>query len=332
MRQFAALLSLIAMSNAAWAQDALYQGTAPVQNVIVVGQRPGPALWKVSKGNHVMWVFGTYSPLPKNMPWRSQEVETVLARSQELLGQPVTAFSTGWANAFDILPNSPFLTGVKKNADGALLKEVISPDVYKRWLLLKIKYIGGDSGIEEQRPLYAADSLFDRGLFVNGLDSGRGVIARIEQLATNWKITITRTTLKLDLDNPPATMRDFKKVHLDDVDCFTKTVDRLESDIDAMTVRADAWSRGNIDAIRKLNFTDQKQSCNAAVMDSQWMAGVKGTGNLRQRMKASWLAAAEKALAANASTFALLPMADVLNPDGLLAALRAKGYQVDEPE
>jgi hypothetical protein len=44
------------------------------------------------------------------------------------------------------------------------------------------------------------------------------------------------------------------------------------------------------------------------------------------------VATAEKSLGANASTFAILPLRDILAPTGLVAALRAKGYQVDAPE
>ena len=54
--------------------------------------------------------------------------------------------------------------------------------------------------------------------------------------------------------------------------------------------------------------------------------------DMRQRVKASWLAAAEKSLATNRSTLAVLSMSELTSPDGMLAALRTKGYQVDEPE
>ena len=43
--------------------------------VVVEGRRPGPGVWKVSKGDHVMWVFGLYSPLPQKMEWDSARVE-----------------------------------------------------------------------------------------------------------------------------------------------------------------------------------------------------------------------------------------------------------------
>lgn len=279
-----------------------------------------------------MWVFGTYSPLPKNMTWRSQQVENALAQSQELLTAPGSAFTVGWADSFNMLTAAPFLIGIKKNADGALLQDVVPADVYTRWSILKTKYIGGDKGIEEERPMFVADTLFEKALGANGMDKGYAVQGRIEELAKNWKIKRTSTTLMLPMENPRTAVRDFKKAKLEDVECFTKTVDRLETDLDAMKVRANAWSLGDIDAIRKLRFPDQKQSCNAAIMNSKWMSNLKDAGNLQERMKTSWLATAEKSLATNKATFAMLPMSDLLNPDGLIAALRSKGYQVDEPD
>ena len=332
MKQLAALLVVVILSDTALAQEALAPASEPAQNILVVGQRPGPALWKVSKSDHVMWVFGTYSPLPKQMQWRSQQVENALAQSQELLMPPGSAFSVGWANSFNILTAAPFLVGIKKNADGALLQDVVPADVYTRWTVLKTKYFGNDKDIEEERPMFVADSLFSKAIAINGMDKGYAIQGRIEELAKNWKIKNTTTTLQVPMENPRAAVREFKKAHLEDVECFTKTVDRLETDLDAMKVRANAWSLGNIDAIRKLNFPDQKQSCNAAIMESKWMGGLKGGADLRQRVRTAWLAAAEKSLATNKSTFAMLPMSDLLNPDGLVAALRAKGYQVDEPD
>jgi hypothetical protein len=53
---------------------------------------------------------------------------------------------------------------------------------------------------------------------------------------------------------------------------------------------------------------------------------------VRPRLKALWLAAAESALERNASTFALLPMKEILDPKGYVAALAAKGYTVEQPE
>jgi uncharacterized protein YbaP (TraB family) len=340
LKHYTALFCLIACSGGALAQetppaaavDTAGSNVAPVQSILVVGQRPGPALWKVSKGDHLLWVFGTYSPLPKNMVWRSQEVENALAQSQEILGEPGSMMQVGWASSFNLLTAAPFMIGLKDNANGAHLQDVVPADVYARWSVLRTKYMGGDTSLESQRPMFAASGLFTKALAANGMDRGLAIPARIEELAKNWKIKQVSTTVMVDLDNPREAVRDFKKAQLNDLDCFTKTVDRLEGDLDAMKVRANAWSLGDINAIRKLSFPDQKKSCNAAILDSKWLSSLKNGGDLQQRVKLRWLESAEKSLATNRSTFAMLPMWDLLDPQGLVAALRAKGYQVDEPE
>jgi hypothetical protein len=53
---------------------------------LVTGEQPGPRLWKITSGQHVLWVLGKPpTPLPKKVIWRSKEVETVLASTQELI-------------------------------------------------------------------------------------------------------------------------------------------------------------------------------------------------------------------------------------------------------
>ena len=320
------------LSNLVWAQEAPVTDTAPIQNILVVGQRPGPALWKVSKGDHTLWIFGTYSPLPTQMEWRSQQVETVLANSQELLGTPGTVISVGWGNSLNMITALPFLAGAKKNVDGARLQDQVPADVYARWTVLKQKYIGNDAGIEEERPMFAAQTLSTRARAVAGMNGGEAVTSRIYQLGKNWKIPITTTSVSVPLENPRETLRDFKKTRLDDVACFTQTIDRFEKDLDTMRRRANAWAMGDLAMMRELDFPDEKIACNAAVVDSKWLNNVKGASNMRQRVKASWLAAAEKSLGANRSTLAVLSMSELTSPDGMLAALRAKGYQIDVPE
>jgi hypothetical protein len=49
-------------------------------------------------------------------------------------------------------------------------------------------------------------------------------------------------------------------------------------------------------------------------------------------MRQRWLEAAEAALAKNVSTVAALPIESLLREDGMLAALRERGYTVQAPE
>ena len=102
-----------------------------------------------------------------------------------------------------------------------------------------------------------------------------------------------------------------------------------QGQIDAPRARA---LLGDLPTMRKLDFPDEKIACNAAVVESKWLNNVKGAADMRKQVKAAWIAAAEKSLATNRSTLAVLSMSELTSPDGMLAVLRAKGYQIEEPE
>jgi hypothetical protein len=99
-----------------------------------------------------------------------------------------------------------------------------------------------------------------------------------------------------------------------------------------MRVRANAWAKGDLEAIQKLSFADRDGACRAAMDSSPVVKERPGLQSLGERMREAWLAAAEKSLATNASTFAILRLQDILDPKGYMAALEAKGYAVQNPE
>jgi hypothetical protein len=297
--------------------------------VVVEGRRPGPGVWKVSKGDHVMWVFGVYSPLPQKMEWDAARVERLVGKSQEVLTRPGARMEVGFFRGLTLLPTA---IGIDKNPDGATLRDVLPADVYARWQVLKGKYIGDDDSIERRRPIFVADTLLSRGLSKSGLTQNSGVEEQVEKAAKRDKVKVTSTTLSMDVDDPRALMKEFKKSQVEDVACFTKTLERLEGDIDAMRVRANAWANGNIAEISSLDYAERDKACNDAIFNSQFAKNSPAFQHLPERIRANWVKVAEKALADNTSTFALLPMKDVIGPQSYLADLQAKGYTVESPK
>jgi hypothetical protein len=322
-------LCLIIPLSAALAQTETPEVEAPPEQVLLVGQRPGPGLWKVSKGEHVLWVLGIYTPLPQKMEWRSQEVEATLAQSQEYLAPPAAHAKVGFFRGLTMLPG---LIGIKKNPDGATLRDVLPPDVYARWLPLKAKYLGDNDSIERERPIFAADTLFSAGLKQAGLTRGMVVSTKLDAIIKQHKIKVTETGIKLDMDGASDMMKDFKKSSLADAACFDKTLARLETDIQAMRVRANAWAKGDIEAIQKLTYPDQENECNNAMLGAEFVKNRAGFQNIKERVRTAWLDSAEQSIGTNASTFAVLPLSNIIGADSYLAALKAKGYQVDSPE
>ena len=95
--------------------------------------------------------------------------------------------------------------------------------------------------------------------------------------------------------------------------------------------RAHAWAIGDHEALAKLPpLPSPYLPCAMAVMSSQ-VARDLVPGDIRARVHALWLDAAEKSLAANQSTFAIVPFVKLTRPDGYLAMLRAKGYLIEAP-
>jgi hypothetical protein len=122
---------------------------------------------------------------------------TVLAQSQEYLTPPGAQAKVGFFRGLTMLPS---LIGMKKNPDGATLRDVLPPEVYARWLPLKAKYLGDNDSIERERPIFAAETLFSAGLKQAGLTRGMPVSSKIDALIKQHKIKVTETGIKLDMD------------------------------------------------------------------------------------------------------------------------------------
>jgi hypothetical protein len=301
---------------------------APEQ-IHVVAQRPGPGMWKVKKGDHVLWVFGTYAPLPKNMTWRSQQVENVIKHSQEYLEPPGAEAKAGVFKMITLLPS---LIGVRKNPDGAGLRDVMPQDDYARWSTLKAKYLPDNSGVERERPIFAAQVLTEAARKQAGLVDGYAVRKQLLDLIKKSELKETSSKIAVPMDNARTVLNNFKKSNLADAACLAQTMTTLEQDIGAATTRANAWAKGDLDEIRKLNFAEREEVCFGSLLNSAAFDSEPEFRSAKARSYIKWVEAAEKALDTNVSTFAMLSMADIFNPKGVMAALVAKGYEVDAPE
>ncbi len=335
MKAFAtlALACIAAQPVLARAQDPVGADEAPtlLDEVLVSGEQPGPGLWKVIKqtadGEHVLWVLGSYGPLPKKMQWRSAQVEQVIAGSQEVLGPVSVDAKVGFWGG---LMMAPSLIGIRDNPNDAKLKDVVPPELYARWLPLKARYIGKDDDAEKWRPIFAAGQLYLKAIEKSQLELNNKVWPVIEKLAKKNRVKINEPSLEIKVDKARSMVKDFKKAPLQDIECFAATLERVESDLDLMRVRANAWATGDLKTLRSLPHVDQVGACIAGVMSADVVQS-RGFADVPARVNALWIKEAEASLARNRSTFTVMRMSEILKPDGLIAQLRAKGYQVEEP-
>src|SRR5271155_3707917 len=89
------ILLAAAWLGPAWYVAACAQNTPPspaapaqptqLEELTVTGERTGPGMWRVHRGNSQLWILGSISPLPKGITWRSKQVEQVLTTTQRVL-------------------------------------------------------------------------------------------------------------------------------------------------------------------------------------------------------------------------------------------------------
>jgi hypothetical protein len=317
-----------------------------VAEVLVSGEQPGPGLWRVVKDDHELWILGTHGPLPRKMTWRSKQVEDAISQSQELLTQ----------GGVDVKPNIglirglfllPAVYGAAKNPDGAKLADLLPSEVYAQWAEVKKKYLGRDEGIERWRPTFAILQLRSKARAKSGFGDSGLVWDEVRKLARKHRVKIVSTEFQQELriEEPRKKLKQFAKVSFDDVDCFSKSVATVESDLETMRLRANAWATGDLTALRALPERDRMLDCamilGEALLSGEISPDAESTGMLKkmqtEMMQAQvnadekWLSMAKAALAKNESTFAVLPIAKLLKAEGPLDHLRADGYVIEAP-
>jgi hypothetical protein len=322
------LLSLfIVLSTCSFAVEKPEKDVVSLDSVVVYGIRSGPGLWKVSNGENTLWILGDLSPLPKKMTWESMQVESVIYDSQAFLSPPSVTADIGFFSGLSLMRSA---IGIKKNPDKKKLVDVVPEDVYQRWLVLKKKYIGNSRKTEKERPIFAADKLFNKALSKIGLTYDTKVSKKVGKLAKKKKLEFINPQIKLDVSKLKTSLKNFKKTEISDLECFTRTLDTLEGDLSILKVRADAWARGDVAMLKELSYKNQDESCISAILDSD-LTKDAGIENIKEKLQNLWLESAKDALTSNKSTIAILSINNLLGENSYLKLLEAEGYTVKEP-
>ncbi|MCX7033170.1 MAG: TraB/GumN family protein [Arenimonas sp.] len=331
--QLALGLAFALSSSFAAAQDVPASDAEVLQvldTVVVSGIQPGPGLWRVEKDGRVMWVLGTVAPLPKRMEWNSAEVEAKVAAAGVVLMPPSVNVNAKGA-MFGGLFLVPSMLKARNNPDKERLADVLPAADYARWQGLKAKYLPRDGAVEKRRPFLAAMELRQEAFDQQDL-SWRDIAGRVvSRAADKADVPVERPSVSLVVENPKAAIKEFASNPVDDLQCFRRTLDQVENDLGTLATRANAWAQGEMAMLRDLTYTDNAQACTDALLGTG-VAKRSGFTDLPARVQAAWMAAAEKALATHAESFAVLPMARVVGASGYLVALEKRGYAVRAPD
>lgn len=298
--------------------------------VVVTGEQPGPGLWLVRKGGNDLYILGTLSPVAANMQLASSAIDTVISRSQEVIRAPSLSVGSD-TSKFRLLLLLPSLVGIRNNPDRKTLKDVMPTTLYARWQPFKQRFLPGDDKVEKMRPMFAANELYRAAIKRSGMSNKDPSAALVTAAIEKHHPSVSVVNLGLKIKDPKSVIRQMKTARFDDLACMQRTLDQLGVDMEVLRTRSNAWATGDIATLNANPVPSNSQACLDAVTESA-MGQQIGMGDAQARVRTMWLAKAEQALAKNTTTFAILPINEILEPGGSLDALRRRGYTVLAPD
>ena len=288
-----------------------------LDEIVVTAERAGPGMWHVHRGAANVWILGSISPLPRDITWRSRQVEQVLESTSQVLVQKPLEISVPRILWMLIADRKYLMVG-----GGKKLKDVLPPDLHARFAAQRSKVTDDADKWERYRPIIAAAFLqqaafhqvnlsmrLDLGAALRALAKKHGV--RIEEI----KVAGVSDMLEALKTMPGATERT----------CVEASLTTIESGLPRLVERAQAWAGGNVDRIENLPELKEVDACRTALD-----AG-KGALDVIGRIRETWLQNIEKYLRSAGTTIAVVNIDMLLERGGLMDQLRAKGYEVDPP-
>jgi uncharacterized protein YbaP (TraB family) len=291
--------------------------SAKLEEIVVSGERAGPGLWHVHKGSAQLWIFGTVTPLPKEMTWRSKQLETILdGTDQVLVAKP---FEIGVARALWLLVTQRELLMV---GHGKKLKDVMPADLHERFAVQRAKFTKDSDKWEKFRPIIAAAFLEEDALHAVGLSTRLDLTDEVRSLARKhhvrieeFKIAGMHDVLDALKTLPPQT----------EEKCVAASLATIETGMPRLIDRAQAWTTGDVQRIQSLPESAEVAACRAAITVDP------GAGDLLALLRQTWLENMERHLQSGGVTLAVVSMDMLLESRGFLDELRAHGYTIDAP-
>jgi hypothetical protein len=266
-----------------------------LDTALVVGEQPGPGLWKVSRDDHVMWVLANYGPLPKGMTWRSQQIEARmwLVSREKYFGRDDDIEE--WRPEIALQQLRDKALGKHGLDDGPVVGEVVQLAAKKHKVRIhRLPELERVVRVENPRGMVknaGKQWSSDFACFSRDLDDLEPGIERLKQRANAWA------------RGDVAKFRELFRVQQPRDDC----------NYSLMVGMTQGESKGAANTKKLLD-------------DLLWHAQQASVQAQRD-----WVVAAQVALEKNKSTFAVLQPAAIFAPEGHLETLRKLGYTIEAP-
>lgn len=283
-----------------------------IESVTVHGV-PGPAVWRLTRGESEVWILGTVGLLPRGMEWNKDSIAGLLEGARTVLLPPradVGLVDIGW-----------FLLwhgGELSLPRGQVLEDTLPPELRARFIAARTA-VGRDGDYRTDIPIRAAVRLGQDFLKKAELEY-REPRRTVEGQASRLRIPI-KPVIRFDVMDA---VRDLLKLtQAQQQVCLAQAVEDVNWGFDHAARAARAWAVGDLANV-KANYSESR-------LFGCVIAAVERVGDINARNTAETVAALDAALNQPGKTVALVAMGPLLRKYGVLARLKAKGVTIEAP-
>ena len=289
-----------------------------MEEVVVVGKRPGPPLWRVDNGDRTLWIFGTLEPLPRSLEWDSESVEWIISQSEQYITAPNISART--SNPIKAISTVRKIRKLQKLPRGQTLGDVLPENVFHEFLDAKSRFATRDRKLMGLRPLFVARDLSKRAYESVGLTNRSKIRQELRKMAKKHGIEIVTTNGELGVNEALQVLQETSMTA--EIQCLETTLESVNSDLQSALAHALAWIEGDATNLKTFDYPDVDSKCTDETFNH------RDAVKVRNQTRAQWLSIIEMALQNNNVTFASLPIRELIHPQGLLAVLRKSGYKI----
>jgi uncharacterized protein YbaP (TraB family) len=287
--------------------------SAVVQQLEVIGRRPGPALWRVTRGESEVVILGGLSPLPHILHWDTIRVEHALADATVLFLPPNKVH----VSLFDAA--GMFLRqGALKPAHGADMERALPPELRARFDRVRDSLHLDPKRYQHWRPAVAGLLLLGDYRRAAGLseDKPGTTVAKLAR-AAHAEVRVVGELKVKPLFDAAAKMSDGQNQA-----CLAAALDDVEREIGHAQRAADAWAVGDLQTVRANSSASLIDSC---------LLQLPGVQSVVEQGTKDAVLTINAALNRPGHSVAVIDLTFLLRRNGVLDRLKAEGDQVTVP-
>ncbi|HKQ45424.1 MAG TPA: TraB/GumN family protein [Rhizomicrobium sp.] len=283
---------------------------------VVVRERPGPALWHLTRGDSEVWILGMPgAPLPQGLDWNRQYLSDLFDGARAILMPPrpnVALTDIVW---FLIRHGSEMSL-----PRGQVLEQTLPDDLRTRFIAARDAVGGDESDYRTDIPIRAAMRLWQNMMKKANL-SFEEPRKTISDLADHKDIPAKPI---LRFDGMMDAFRDVLKLTPEQQRvCLGQRAEDVTWALAHAEKAGRAWAVGDLKTMKANYGEDRFGNC--------IVTAVKAMGDIGVRNNADIVAAIDVALNQPGKTIALVPVGALLSKGGVLEQLDARHIAIEGP-